>query len=94
MLILCVCSSIVISWSHDRSSMSVQFLLGKEHTMVSANFEDSPRTIRRSFSFRAEVYFISIYRKAGTLCLLSKFQKKKSGPYAIIKYYFLSNMLS
>ncbi|KAG0539500.1 hypothetical protein BDA96_03G328100 [Sorghum bicolor] len=32
----------------------VQPATGKEHTVVSANFEDSPRTIRRSFSFRAE----------------------------------------
>lgn len=27
---------------------------GKEHTVVSENVEDNPRTIRRSFSFRAE----------------------------------------
>lgn len=32
----------------------VQPAIGEEHTMASANSEDSPRTIRRSFSFRAE----------------------------------------
>ncbi|OEL22455.1 putative protein ABIL5 [Dichanthelium oligosanthes] len=32
----------------------VQPAIGKEHTMASASFDDSPRTLRRSFSFRAE----------------------------------------
>lgn len=32
----------------------VQPAIGKEHTVVSENVEDNPRTIRRSFSFRAE----------------------------------------
>jgi hypothetical protein len=59
---------LVLWYSFDLSKL----LLGKEDTMASASFDDSPRNLRRSFSFRAEVYFTSMYRKKAGICSISE----------------------
>jgi hypothetical protein len=40
-----------------------KILLGKEHTTASSSFDEDPRTLRRSFSFRVEVCLTSMYIK-------------------------------